>query len=502
MTAGAPVTLADINADNSGLTDTRAFLALAESMGSLVEIPPGTYLVTANLSMTKVLRFAPGAVLKPAAGVNLALFGEIIAGFWQIFDTSLGGTITGAVRNQHIYPDWWGAVPNVASNQQVKIQEAINFAQANCRTVYLRNGDWRCDATLFITHSCSLVGDPGVPGLSVAGGNTSALNFSNAPASSDGVYVETPGTFIDGVLIENIAIYKNTPTAGSFASGLKVVAASHSQFRQVTVWNYDFNFSVGGSSLVLPCLGCIFYNCRSRFATRWHWNIYSAIDTLFQSCRCELGSATIGMHILEVLPAAGPNGNFYKDCLFIMSDATDGMRISYGFWHVIDSCVFEGNNSSGITVNIGASDLSLLTCSVTDCWFNDSGNGFVSEGLGGNFRITNNRFDISDATKVGGIVIGAPSGGATERDIHISGNVIKHNCTNGQGISLDRVAGAFVHHNRIWGYAGAAGNPGIRLYANTAQCIIDHNRTTTTFGTADGIINLGSGNVLDNNFKV
>jgi len=302
------------------------------------------------------------------------------------------------------------------------------------------------------------------------------------------------------VMLRDIVIYRNTaPTPGASAShGLIVMAASYSNFENVVIWNFDFSFGVGGYASI-PCVQCRFVGCRSRYAGTWHWNIWSAIDCVWDQCPCELGSASIGLHIYELAPATLPNALHFRDCLIILPDALDGMRIAAGFWHTITGCVFEEQNNNGIVVNLTAQDLSLINVMVHDCWFNGTGVCFNSEGMGGNFRITNNRMEVQDTSKPAVIYIDSPSGGATERDIVITGNIIKISGAAATGMMLSRVAGAMIHHNRIWMHTAGAAQPGITFLPNTTQNIADINRIKTTHSS--GILDLGIGNALINNYK-
>jgi hypothetical protein len=95
-----------------GVTDNRAVLNTANSIGVALYIPPGTYLVNSALTLSVPLFFDSGAILKPAAGITITINGAVVAGLWKIFDQSAGGTIAGRVRAAAIYPEWFGALGN------------------------------------------------------------------------------------------------------------------------------------------------------------------------------------------------------------------------------------------------------------------------------------------------------------------------------------------------------------------------------------------------------
>jgi hypothetical protein len=80
-------------ADPTGVADARAAFVAAE-VSDNVFVPPGTYRIASNLTLSKNLRFARGAKIKPDSGVTVTITGQIDAGPWKIFDLSAGGTVT------------------------------------------------------------------------------------------------------------------------------------------------------------------------------------------------------------------------------------------------------------------------------------------------------------------------------------------------------------------------------------------------------------------------
>jgi pectate lyase-like protein len=152
MILGSPSSVMDFGAVGDGVTDDRAAILSAEAAGLSLYFPPGVYRITSNMTISKVMTFAVGAVLKPSAGVTITLSGEIVAGCWQIFDISLLGVISGRLRNPLIMPEWWGGIVNFQIDQVPAMQAAINFAQqAGSRAVFFRSGLWRADSPLNIT---------------------------------------------------------------------------------------------------------------------------------------------------------------------------------------------------------------------------------------------------------------------------------------------------------------------------------------------------------------
>src|SRR4051794_7132108 len=68
------------NVDKTGHTASAGLgtaTAAAWALGSYAFLPPGTYLVGANTVLPGDLWFAPGAKIKPAAGVTVTISGRI-----------------------------------------------------------------------------------------------------------------------------------------------------------------------------------------------------------------------------------------------------------------------------------------------------------------------------------------------------------------------------------------------------------------------------------------
>jgi hypothetical protein len=95
-----------------GVTDNSASLNTANSVGTSLYIPPGTYLVNSNLTLSVPLIFDYGAILKPANGVTITINAQVLAGQWQIFNTTAGGRIAGRMKAPLYFVEWWGAAGN------------------------------------------------------------------------------------------------------------------------------------------------------------------------------------------------------------------------------------------------------------------------------------------------------------------------------------------------------------------------------------------------------
>lgn len=117
--AGPAYNILAYAAPTDGVSDSStALLAAAAAAGTSkkITIPAGTYAVAASLTLGCGVVFEPGAILKPAAGVNLTFGGSVSAGLHQIFDTTPGGHILFTKGRIHaIFPEWYGARASAAA---------------------------------------------------------------------------------------------------------------------------------------------------------------------------------------------------------------------------------------------------------------------------------------------------------------------------------------------------------------------------------------------------
>lgn len=96
---------------DDGTTDARAAILAADAVGPVV-LPPGTYAITSNMTLTNTPLLEPGAKIKPASGVYIFCDKQVQAGAHQIFDLSAGGFVgLNPAYQDEVKPEWWGAVP-------------------------------------------------------------------------------------------------------------------------------------------------------------------------------------------------------------------------------------------------------------------------------------------------------------------------------------------------------------------------------------------------------
>jgi hypothetical protein len=179
-----------------GTTDARTAIAAADTAGPVV-LPPGTYAVASNLTLTKKITFLPGAKLKPASGVTVTLSDGYVANEDQhVFDISDAGVIV-LTKKVPVYSEHWGAIADGATNSTTAVQAAINAT----KNVRFLPGQYICTVTC----------DPDNGSVLLEGNNTllTAVNSNEFALTLTGEYA-------NGVCrISNITFYGDNPAHGA-----------------------------------------------------------------------------------------------------------------------------------------------------------------------------------------------------------------------------------------------------------------------------------------------
>jgi hypothetical protein len=199
------------NAVGDGVTDDSAALASAVTVtaiagGTLQIATP--LLINANQTVPAnvQLQFIGRGILKPASGKTITINGPINAGAWQIFDISAGGTISGNLRNDRVYAEWFGAVADATTDCTTAINKALALAHAASDIpVQLLAGTYVVTDTLVAT-GLSFT-RPNLMGVSK---KKTVLNFSTAPDSIVCVKIRGGSGQITGDAISDLTLTGNS----------------------------------------------------------------------------------------------------------------------------------------------------------------------------------------------------------------------------------------------------------------------------------------------------
>lgn len=122
-------------ADPTGLVASDAAFASANSSGSSVFFPAGTYRISSNSSLADCeVWFEMGASISVDAGATLTI-GRVRAGTYRIFDGA--GMVKFTNQTVDVYPEWFGAARGIDSTPF--ITKCLAACSANKNTVRLTN---------------------------------------------------------------------------------------------------------------------------------------------------------------------------------------------------------------------------------------------------------------------------------------------------------------------------------------------------------------------------
>lgn len=116
------------NIDLTGGTDCRGILNTANSVGVSLYLPPGTYKISSNLTLSSPLIFDAGAILKPDAGVTLTITQPITCGDYQAFNLSGAGSSLVMAHQDKFRARWFGVKADGSTDDTTSWLWALNTA--------------------------------------------------------------------------------------------------------------------------------------------------------------------------------------------------------------------------------------------------------------------------------------------------------------------------------------------------------------------------------------
>lgn len=184
---------------SDGTTDARAALLAADAEGPIT-LPPGTYAVASNLTLTNNPFIQPGAKFKPANGVVITLNGGYTAEDTQhVFDISAGGSVEcGTGSMPYITFQHFGATALVADNQTEAMQACLDAGTQSGKLnvpIKVTPGRFVADALV-------------LPAATHLFGSGRGKSVIQASATATGVWIQDDGNAV-GINIEHIQFYGN-----------------------------------------------------------------------------------------------------------------------------------------------------------------------------------------------------------------------------------------------------------------------------------------------------
>lgn len=195
------VSVKDFGAVGDGTTDDTAAIVAALVAVNSILFPPGTYKITANITVGagKSLTFDSGAMITATSAFNLVLNNTsvLIADRYKIFSGSA------SVTNLRVaYPEWWGATNSTTVTCNTEMQAALDALKTN-GSLLLNNSFYSLNGATPL-----LIDD----GQSINGQGTYQSTLYVITAAVNAIKITTTA----GAQLRNFRIFCNTvPTSGN-----------------------------------------------------------------------------------------------------------------------------------------------------------------------------------------------------------------------------------------------------------------------------------------------
>jgi len=113
------------------------------------EIVLGTYTISTVKTVTTYVKIPKGVLYVKSGSGALTFNGPFEAGIYPVFSGFTAGVIFGAGAVREVYPQWFGATGDGATDDSVAFQSALNSGAGN--TVVVPKGDYKITTTLTVT---------------------------------------------------------------------------------------------------------------------------------------------------------------------------------------------------------------------------------------------------------------------------------------------------------------------------------------------------------------
>ena len=193
------VTHPDYGAHGDGITDDRDHINTAQTaagVGKAIYFPPGTYLVSSNITISSDVIFAYGAKLSIDNTKVVTFTGNVLCGISQIISGLGTVSFTGNTKIKEYYPQWWGATADGATDDNTAIQ-AMVAAVPSGSSIYFPIGTYIVSAQVSINKKLTLTGQGTIKlkaNSSVIGGNWYWFYVSGDDVKFTGLTFDGNGT--------------------------------------------------------------------------------------------------------------------------------------------------------------------------------------------------------------------------------------------------------------------------------------------------------------------
>lgn len=242
------VSVLDFGADATGAASSSTAFNNANSSGSQVVIPKGTYLISTSVTFTVPVIMEYGAVITVPTGITLAFNGGFNAGVYRTFNCTGTGNVTFSPQyTAEGFAEWWGAAGGSSTNSG----PAINAAIIALLKVQLMGADYFSTETIKIQlphrELCGV-------GFSYADTTDQVTRIVVISGSLDVILVgpdTEPATINDFQkqnAVRNLYVARSVvPVISSTCSGIKVQYTLYAQIENVKATESIYSFQFFGS---------------------------------------------------------------------------------------------------------------------------------------------------------------------------------------------------------------------------------------------------------------
>lgn len=367
--------------------------ALSSSVGTLLF--PASYSATISANTTfpagKWYEFRPGAQLTIAGGVSATFRGRVRAGRNRIF---LGGGQALGIRR--VYPEWFGAVADNASDSQPGLQAAAICVEASLGSegdrpsIDLGSGQYLLNRTWTLNPSANI-------GYDVFG---QGVIFSGTRLVASSSFVAGPLMLVDGSTdgtqkicdfkLHDFGLVRQTQNTGAVTAGLQIGSASKeliglkdSPIRDLYIGNFPVGLDIVNARL-LNFQGVAIWNDGMTTASKClrlrSMNRFCG-DMTFRNCQFINNHQITGSEDVRLEASAGAlNGSGvynqlagvrFDECILYPADTSFKIYVANGayisdIW--LTKCQWDGNSASMVDVEANGTN-SLVRCMyLTDCF--------------------------------------------------------------------------------------------------------------------------------------
>ncbi len=427
-------------------------------------------------------------------------------------DASVGAWVRqGSWLFDGVLDQWFGVEVGASSDQSVKMNAAIRFAETYGLNVKCRRGRYRFDNRIFIYKRCAVTGPEGNGAIHVVGGyNPECVwDFSNL-TSGNAVVLNGTNTLAEGITLRDIDIIRSTaPAKGSGINGLAVIGVTFANIVRVGINKFDTllvmkSAADNGGTDTRPNTDCNFEDLRLRESMTACLDMNSSININF--IRGQYGSNFTKPDRICIIRSGGSrtcDTVTFSDVIFINNSLASGLalppeliRVQDGFLLKFIGCVFEQSTGAAVVIARAADEVNphVIGLLFEACHFNGVANTVLLSGGRTNIIMDKCRGETTGVC----VTINTPSVAQSATKIR---DCIFHTSTDMPCVQIENTKGVHVSGCSLT-VGGSASQPAVLVGSGSVYNKVIFNDTHTNYTANEGVANFGGAtNVLTGNTR-